>query len=261
MLRGLWQYRYFVLTSIRAEMKGRFARSRLGGLWFLLNPLAQALIFSIVLSQVLQARLPNTDIKGAYSIYLLAGLAGWTLFSDILGRCTTIFIEQGPVMKKISFPRLCLPVIIWGRALVDHVLLLAAILVVFMFFGHFVGWPLLALPLGIVLISGLAFGLGIIIGVVNVFSRDIGQIVPIVMQLWFWMTPIVYPASVIPEKFRPLIDLNPMVALIGIYHSVLFSKRWPPLETLIAPAILVAITTALAFFFFRRASPELVDAL
>ena len=102
MLRNLWRYRYFILASIRAEMKGRFARSRLGGLWFLLNPLAQALIFSIVLSQVLRARLPETDIDAAYSIYLLAGLAAWNLFSEILGRSTTIFIEQAPVMKKIS---------------------------------------------------------------------------------------------------------------------------------------------------------------
>ena len=136
MLRNLWRYRYFILSSIRAEMKGRFARSRLGGLWFLLNPLAQALIFSIVLSQVLRARLPDTDVDAAYPIYLLSGLAAWTLFSEILGRSTTIFIEQAAVMKKIAFPRLCLPVIVWGSALTSHVLLVAAILVVFLFFNR-----------------------------------------------------------------------------------------------------------------------------
>lgn len=261
MFRSLWRYRYFILASIRAEMKGRFARSRLGGLWFLLNPLAQALIYSIVLSQVLQARLADVTISGAYSIYLLAGLAGWTLFGDILGRCTTVFIEQGSVMKKISFPRLCLPVVIWGRALIDHLLLLAAILVVYAFFGHFVGWPLLALPLGIILISGLAFGLGIIVGVVNVFSRDIGQVVPIVLQLWFWLTPIVYPTSIVPEQFRILLQFNPMTSLIGIYQSVLLYNQWPSADTLIAPGVLAMVVVILAFFFFRRASPELVDAL
>lgn len=261
MLRNLWRYRYFILSSIRAEMKGRFARSRLGGLWFLLNPLAQALIFSIVLSQVLRARLPDTDVDAAYSIYLLAGLAAWTLFAEILGRSTTIFIEQAPVMKKIAFPRLCLPVIVWGSALTSHVLLVAAILVVFLFFGHFPGWSILAVPLGIVLISAFAFGLGIILGVLNVFVRDIGQVVAIVLQLWFWLTPIVYPPGIVPESFRWLVEMNPMAPLVAIYQDALLYDRWPQPETLIVPALLATAAIVFAFVLFRRASPELVDAL
>lgn len=261
MLRSLWRYRHFIMASIRGEMKGRFARSRLGGLWFLLNPLAQALIFSIVLSQVLRARMPDTDVDGAYSIYLLAGLAAWSLFAEILGRSTTIFIEQASVMKKISFPRLCLPVIVWGSALTSHVLLIAAILVVFLFFGHFPGWSLLALPLGIVLISAFAFGLGIILGVVNVFMRDVGQVVAIVLQLWFWLTPIVYPASIVPERFLWLVEMNPMMPLVGIYQDALLYDRWPQPGALVVPTLIAAAAVAFAFVFFRRASPELVDAL
>lgn len=261
MLRNLWRYRHFIVASIRAEMKGRFVRSKLGGLWFLLNPLAQALIFSIVLSQVLLARMPDTEVDGAYSIYLLAGLAAWSLFSEILGRSTVIFIEQAPVMKKITFPRLCLPVIVWGRALTDHILLIAAILVVFLFFGHFPGLSLVALPLGIVLISAFAFGLGIILGVLNVFVRDIGHVVTIVLQLWFWLTPIVYPISIVPEQFRWMVDLNPMTPLTGIYQDALLYDRWPQPETLVVPTLLAVVAVVFAFILFRRASPELVDAL
>ncbi|WP_334150911.1 ABC transporter permease [Hyphomicrobium sp.] len=261
MLRSLWEYRHFILASIRAELKGRFARSRLGGLWFLLNPLAQTLIFSIVLSQVLQARLPDTEVKAAYPIYLLSGLAAWTLFSEILNRSTTIFIEQASVIKKIAFPRLCLPVIVWGSALTGHVLLIAAILFVFLFFGHVPGWSVLALPLGITLISALAFGLGIILGVLNVFVRDIGQIVAIVLQLWFWLTPIVYPASIVPERFRWAVDLNPMAPLVRIYQDALLFGHWPQPLTLAVPALVAAGAVTFAFVLFRRASPELVDAL
>lgn len=261
MLRNLWHYRHFIVASIRAEMKGRFARSRLGGLWFILNPLAQALIFSIVLSQVLRARLPETDIDGAYAIYLLSGLAAWSLFAEILGRSTTIFIEQASVMKKISFPRLCLPVIVWGSALTSHVLLIAAILFVFLFFGHFPGWSILALPLGIVLISAFAFGLGIILGVLNVFVRDIGQVMAIVLQLWFWLTPIVYPLNIVPERLRWLVEMNPMVPLVRIYQDALLYDRWPQPGSLILPALVAVAAMAFAFVLFRRASPELVDAL
>jgi len=261
MLRNLWRYRYFILSAIRAEMKGRFARSRLGALWFLLNPLAQALIFSIVLSQVLQARLPDTDVRGAYPIYLLSGLAAWTLFSEILSRSTTIFIDQASVMKKIAFPRLCLPVIVWGSALTNHLLLLMVILVVFLFFGHVPGWSVLSLVLGILMISGFAFGLGIVLGVLNVFVRDVGQAVGILLQLWFWMTPIVYPRAIVPEGFRMIVDLNPMAALVGLYQDALLYGAWPDFSTLLLPALFTGAMLALAFFLFRRASPELVDAL
>jgi lipopolysaccharide transport system permease protein len=261
MYLNLWRYRHFVLASIGAELRGRFARSLLGGLWFLLNPLAQALIFSIVLSQVIQTRLPDTDVSAAYPIYLLSGLAAWTLFSEILGRSTNIFIEQASVMKKIAFPRLCLPVIVWGSALTGHVLLIAAILVVFLFFGHVPGWSILALPLGILLISALAFGLGIVLGVLNVFVRDIGHVVGIVLQLWFWLTPIVYPASIVPERFRGFVELNPMAPLVGLYQEALVYDRWPQPYALILPALLAMVSVAFAFALFRRASPELVDAL
>ena len=139
-----------------------FCRSRLGAFWFILHPLAQSLIFSIVLAEVMRARMPNIDNQAAYPIYLLSGMAAWGLFSEILNRSLNIFIEQGSAMKKISFPRLCLPVIVLGSALINHVLLLAAILVIFMFFGHFPGlaW--------FYLIPGMA-----IISMLNSSSRDI----------------------------------------------------------------------------------------
>lgn len=261
MFQGLWRYRYFILSSIRGELKGRFVRSRLGGIWFLLHPLAQALIFSIVLAQILQARLPESDVEAAYPIYLLSGLAAWSLFTEILSRSTTIFIEQAPVMKKIAFPRLCLPIVIWGTALLNHLLLLAAILFVFLLFGHVPGWALLSLPLGMVLISGMAFGLGIILGVMNVFIRDIGQAMAIVVQLWFWLTPIVYPASIVPEQYRSLTAINPMAPLVALYQNALLFDRWPQIQSVAGPAIFAATIVGFAFVLFRRASPELVDAL
>lgn len=261
MFHALWRYRYFILSSIKGELKGRFARSSLGGLWFILHPLAQTLIFSIVLAEIMRARLPNLDSSSAYPIYLLSGLAAWNLFSEILTRCITVFIEQGQTMKKIAFPRLCLPVIIWGNALLNHLLLLAAILAIFLFFGHTPGWAVLSLPLGMLLISAMAFGLGVILGVLNVFARDIGQVMTIIMQLWFWLTPVVYPVSIIPEAYRPLVEANPVTALVSLYQNALLLNQWPDPQTLILPTLVGLISVVCAFVLFRRASPELVDAL
>lgn len=261
MFGSLWNYRYFILSAIKGDLRGRFARSSLGALWFVLHPLAQALIFAIVLSEVLAARLPNVDSKSGYAIYLLAGLAAWGLFAEILNRSMTIFLEQAGAMKKIAFPRLCLPVIVWGSALINHFLLLAAIILVLGFLGHFPGEAWLALPLGILLISILAFGIGVLCGVLNVFSRDVSQVMTVVMQLWFWLTPIVYPASIIPEDMRWLVQMNPMTPLVQIYQNAILLNEAPAPEALIMPTAIGLAAFVLSFIVFRRASPELVDAL
>jgi len=261
MLLGLWRYRHFIWSSIRADLKGRFARSRLGALWFILHPLAQATIFALVLAKVLGAKLPGVHSSAAYPIYLLAGMAGWGLFSEILTRSVTIFIDHAGTLKKISFPRLCLPLIVWGSALLNHVLLLLAIAVVFLFFGHFPGLAWSVLPLGILLISTFAFGLGVLLGIFNVFSRDVAQAMTVIMQLWFWLTPVVYPYTVIPKKLEWLAGLNPMVPLVRIYQDAMLYNRLPDISMLWVPLIVSSGLLVLSFVVFRRAGPELVDAL
>lgn len=260
-INSVWNYRNFILASIKSELRGRFARSRLGFAWFILHPLAQAAIFAVILSEVLAAKLPGVDDKAGYAIYLMAGIAAWGLFAEIVNRCTSIFLEYASALKKISFPRLCLPVIVAGSALLNHVLLLVAIAVVFLFFGHLPNPAWLVLPVGAALIVVFAFGLGILIGVFNVFARDVGQVAGIVLQFWFWLTPIVYPLQIVPASFRPVVEANPMVPLVGIYQNALLFGKWPDWTPLLGPALLALVLVGAAYALFRRASPELVDVL
>lgn len=257
----LWNFRHFIISSIRGELRARFARSYFGGLWFILHPLAQASIFALVLSEVLCAKIPNIPDKAGYAIYLMAGMAAWSLFSDILNRSTTIFIEYSSLLKKISFPRLCLPMIIWGTALINHCLLLLAIGVVFIFFGHFPGAAWLCLPIGFLAISIFAFGLGILLGIFNVFSRDVGQVTSIILQIWFWLTPIVYPYNIIPQKLQSLVTLNPLMPLTRLYQDALLYNHFTDLSLLALPITLAFGLFCLAFFVFYCANHELVDAL
>ena len=200
MFSALWRYRYFILSSIRGEFMARYARSRLGLLWSVLNPLAQATIYAVVLAGIIGAKLGGVAGSAAYPIYLMAGLAAWGLFSEIVNRCLTIFIEYSGPLKKIAFPRLCLPIIVLGGALVNHALLLLAIAVVFVFFGELPGLAWLVLPLGAALIAMFAFGLGVMLGMFNVFSRDVGQVMSVVLQMWFWLTPIVYTNDMLNQQ-------------------------------------------------------------
>jgi lipopolysaccharide transport system permease protein len=261
MILSLWNFRHFISSSIRGELKARFARSYFGGLWFVLHPLAQAVIYALVLSEVLCAKIPGVDNKAGYAIYLMAGMAAWSLFSDILNRSTTIFIEYASLLKKISFPRICLPVVVLGTALINHLLLLLAIAVVFVFFGHFPSFGWFTLIPGILLISIFAFGIGILLGVFNVFCRDVGQVTSIVIQIWFWLTPIVYPIQIIPQRLKTLVCFNPFTPLARLYQDALLYNNIIDLNTLTYPLLIALAFFGLAFFIFHSASHELVDAL
>lgn len=260
-IRGVWAFRNFVLTSVRAEFKARLARSKLGLAWLLLHPLAQAAVFAIVLSELMPGRLPGVETKGAYAIYLIAGLAAWTLFAEIVNRCMSVFVEYSATLRKIAFPRLCLPAIVGGTALLNHLLLLLAVLVVASAFGQPPGGALLAIPLALIIIVALAFGLGIFLGVLNVFSRDVSQVVTIAMQFLFWLTPIVYAAAILPERFRVVAEANPLTPLVAVYQRALLLNQWPDWSTLVVPSVLAVVLVLASFALFRRASADLVDAL
>jgi lipopolysaccharide transport system permease protein len=261
MLKALWRYRHFVLGSIRNELVSRFARSKLGGLWMLINPLAQVAIYALILSNVLAAKLPGIDSQYAYAIYLMAGLLAWTLFSEIITSCLTLFIEQGNLMKKMSFPRITLPAIVVGSSLLNNLLLLLAMLGIFLLLGHYFSPAMLwLLPLTLI-VTAFAVGVGLTLGVMNVFLRDIGQAAPIVLQVWFWFTPIVYPITIIPDEYRHWLELNPVYPLVEAYHRVLVYGTTPELHGLLPIAGVALVLLMMAFFLFRRAAEEMVDAL
>ena len=258
---ALWRYRHFVSSSIGNELRARFERSRFGAAWMILQPLAQAAIFALVLSRVLAARLPGVDSRIAYPVYLMAGMAAWSLFAEILTRCLVIFVESAGLLKKIVFPRICLPVIVVGTALVNNALLLLATLVVCVAIGQPLFVTLLWLPLLIAVTVAFALGLGLFLGVLNVFLRDIAQVMTVVLQLWFWLTPVVYLSSIVPPRFQQLMELNPMYPVVTAYQDVvLFGKR-PSLHMLGAVLAVSCVLLVLALVTFRRAAPEMVDAL
>lgn len=261
LFRSLWSYRSFVASSIKNEFLARFARSRLGGLWMIVHPLAQVAIYALILSNVLAAKLPGIDNKYAYALYLMAGMLAWNLFSEIVSRCLTLFIDQGNLMKKMRFPRITLPMIVVGSSLLNNALLLMAVLIVFMLLGQFPTMQMLWLiPLSAMVVA-LGVGVGLVLGILNVFVRDIGQIVPIILQVLFWFTPVVYPINIIPDEYKGLITFNPMYQIVSAYHDILVYSRSPQLEQIVIIAVCSIGLMLLGLFMFRRAAPEMVDAL
>lgn len=263
MLSAIWHYRHFILTSVRNDLRTRFARSRLGATWGILQPLAQSAIYAIVMGSVLGSRLPNTTNRYAYVIYLLAGLAGWTLFAETITRCLTIFVDNASLMKKMIFPRICLPLIVSGSSLQNNLFLLGTTLAIFVIVGSEPTWAWLWLPVLVVVTLTFGLALGLVLGVLNVFVRDVAQVMNVALQLWFWLTPIVYPINTLPNHAWVwfALRLNPMYAIASSYQQVFLWGHMPHLRSLaiIFVASLLVLTAALSLF--RRAAPDMVDVL
>lgn len=258
---GAWRYRHFILSSIATEFRLRVARSRLGILWIVIAPLMQVAIFAFVLSAVMSHRLPGIDNRFAYSIYLMSGFVAWFPFVEIVNRSVTVFIENANAMKKIAFPRIVLPLICIGSASVNNLIFFAMVMIAYLLIGHVPGASILWLPVLFVLTAALAAGLGIVLGVLNVFMRDVQQMVAILLQFGFWMTPIVYMIDIIPEPWRDWLKLNPLYWVVENHHRVLAYGLAPDLPSLAGLALLAAFLLGLGLFLFRKASAEMVDAL
>ncbi|MFA7383435.1 MAG: ABC transporter permease [Desulfurivibrionaceae bacterium] len=258
---GAWRYRQFIRSSVRLDLTSRFTRSKLGGFWVVIHPLTQVLIYALVLSGVLSAKMPGINNRYAYAIYLCAGQVAWSLFAEVITRSLTVFIDNANLLKKISFPRITLPLILIGSALLNNLFLLTAVFVVFAVLGHMPGGAVACLPLLIVITLAFAVGLGLVLGVLNVFFRDLGQVVPIMLQILFWFTPIVYPATIIPEALREWLAFNPVYPLVAAYQEVLVYGRFPAPTPLLAVFAFSLLMLAFGLTLFRRASADMMDVL
>lgn len=261
MFQALWRYRQFVFSSIRSEFASRFSSSKLGGLWAIFNPLAQVAIYALILSNIMQARVAGIDGQYAFAIYLSAGMLAFNLFSEIVSRCVNVFIVNGNLIKKAMFPKIVLPAITVGSCLLDNIMLFIAILIIFVLVGHVPGISIFWLPLLTLSTVALAVGIGLILGIFNVFVRDVGQVVPIILQILFWFTPIVYPLSIIPESYRSYLYLNPVYPLVSAYQDVLVYGVAPNLTEVLIITVGSTGLMLLGFVLFTRANEEMADVL
>lgn len=261
MLGGIWRYRGFINGSVKREFQAKYRNSLLGAAWTVLNPLAMIVVYTVIFSQVMGSRLQGVDSAFAYSIYLCAGVLTWGLFAEITSRSQSMFLEQANLLKKLQFPRICLPIIVVLNALVNFGIIFGLFTVFLLLSGTFPGWVFLAmLPVLAVQIL-FSIGLGMTLGVLNVFFRDVGQFFTILLQFWFWFTPIVYPSATLPAPVRALLVWNPMAAVIAAYQGIFVRGTMPHWASLLPVTILALLFCALGLQLFRKRAGEMVDEL
>ena len=258
---AIWNYRGFIAGNIKREFQLKYRNSLLGAAWTVVNPLAMIVVYTVIFAQVMKARLPGVNNTFAYSIYLCAGILSWGLFAEIVGRAQNTFIENANLLKKVSFPRLCLPVIVVVNAGLNFVIIFGLFTIFLIVSGNFPGVTFLAIfPLLIILIL-FAIGLGITLGVLNVFFRDVGQFFGIFLNFWFWLTPIVYNVSILNGHLRNLLVWNPMAPVVGAFQGILVSNKWPQWESLWLVTLLGIILCIIGMRLFRIRVGEMVDEL
>lgn len=261
MFKALWAYRGFIVGSVKREFQAKYSNSLLGAAWTVINPLAMILVYTIVFSQVMRAKLPGADSQFAYSVYLCAGVLTWTFFSETVSRAQNVFLENANLLKKISFPRLCLPVIVVANASINFAIIFGLFTIFLLVSGSFPGMPYLAMFPVLLIQVIFSAGLGITLGVLNVFFRDIGQLFGVVLQFWFWVTPVVYPINILPPAVRDLLRYNPMTNIISSYQNILVNGQWPDWSSL-WPVTLIGILLCIwGMNLFRKHAGEMVDEL
>jgi lipopolysaccharide transport system permease protein len=258
---ALWQFRGFILGSVKREIQAKYRNSLLSFAWIIIQPMAVIGVYTVIFSHLMRSRLPESDGAFSYSIYLCAGILTWGLFADIMNRMVSLFIDNSNLIKKLNFPRLCLPLIIVLSAGFNFSIVLGLFGAFLLLSGNFPGWSVLALaPLLLVQVL-FAAGLGGVLGILNVFFRDVGQLFGVLLQFWFWSTPIVYPVSILPEWAATMMQLNPLLPLMEGYQVILVSGGWPDWGRVAVVAFLSITLCVFSVMLFKKHAGDIVDEL
>jgi len=214
-LRELWEYRELLWILALRDIKVRYKQTVLGVLWAILQPLTAMAIFSVVFGRL--ARLPSDGLP--YPLFVFAALLPWTFFANAVTNSGNSLIGSANLVSKVYFPRLVIPLAAAGGVLLDFAVSSAILLLLMLFYG--VGWSLnlLAAPLLVLALGFIALGVGTLLSALNVAYRDFRYVIPFLVQVWMFATPVVYPASLVPEDWRWLLYVNPMAGVVEGFRS------------------------------------------
>lgn len=256
-LKTLFEYRELMYNLVMREIKARYKQTVLGASWAVLQPLALMVVFTVVFSHF--ARIPSDGIP--YPLFSYAALLPWTFFAGSLSRGVGSLVSNQALVRKIYFPREIMPLAAVTAGLVDF--LIASILFIGMLVYY--GVPLtqnalLFIPIFVIQVT-FVLGIVLLLAPLNVFYRDIGHVMPLLIQVWMFASPILYPLSMVPERFRGIYALNPMVGIIDGYRKTLIQGLPPDFAALQSAAGVAAVCFLVGIGLFKRLEFKLADVI
>jgi ABC-type polysaccharide/polyol phosphate export permease len=259
--RVLLAHRRTIGAFVRRDIRARYVTSVMGVWWAVVQPLALLALYTFVFSYVLGLRFGGTASEAGFAVYLFCGMLPWLAFAEGVSRSATVILDQASLIKKVVFPSEILPAYVVTSALVTELVALAVFAAGVSLVDRRLGWPLLLLPLVVALQFIFTMGLAWALSSLNVFLRDVGQVLGLVMTCWMFLTPVFYPAELVPARARWLLELNPMYHVVQAYRDVVLERQPPGWASLAALTAIALGTFVLGHWLFRRSKHAFVDVL
>lgn len=254
--RELWAYRELLWVLTLRDIKVRYKQTVLGAGWAIIRPLLTMMIFSVVFGQL--AKMPSDGLP--YPVFVYAGLLPWTFFAAAVGTSGQSLVGSAHLVSKVYFPRLIIPLSSVGAGLIDLLISTGILLLLMLWYG--VGWTpnLLLAPVLLVAVVFTALGVGTLLSALTVAYRDFTHLTPFLVQVWMYVTPVIFPVSLVPERWQWLLYLNPMAGLVEGFRSAFLGKPFD------VSGIALSFTVAIAFFaagvaYFEKVERRFADII
>lgn len=253
----LWQYRELFYFLAWRDIQLRYRQTVLGAAWAVLQPLLTTGIFTILFGRLV--KIPSDGIP--YALFAYSGLLPWFFFSTSLSTSSGSMVSNSSLIRKVYFPRLAIPGAATVACLLDLGIGSIILIGMMVYYRSPVTWHLLLWPLLLLQMILLSVGSGSLLGALNVRYRDVKHVIPFVLQIWMYLTPIIYPTSIIPVRYRPLIALNPMTGIVEAMRASLFANYAPNWSLLGISMVMTLIIFSAGIAYFRKAERSFADVI
>jgi len=256
-LGAVWRYRELFVVLMMRDIQVLYKQALLGAGWAILQPVFAVVIFSIIFGFIV--RMPSEGVP--YPLFAFAGVLPWTYFAEAVRRSGVGLVTDAELVRKIYFPRIIMPLANVVSPLVDFCIAFVVLLVVMGFYGVAPNVKMLVIPFLMIVAALLALSIGLWLAPINVRFRDIKHTLPFMIQIWMYASPIVYPLSLVPEQWRTLYSLNPMVGVIEGFRWAVFGQGEPNFTALGMSAVIIVSLLAGGLIFFRRMERTFADVI
>jgi lipopolysaccharide transport system permease protein len=254
--RELWAYRELLWVLTARDIKVRYKQTVLGAAWAIIRPFLTMVIFSVVFGQL--AKMPSDGYP--YPVFVYAGLLPWIFFSATIGTSGQSLVGSASIVSKVYFPRLIIPLSSVGAGLVDLLISTGILLLMMLWYGLGWSWQLLAAPLLLAALLLATLGMGTLLSALTVAYRDFTHLTPFLVQLWLYVTPVIFPVSLVPGRWQWLLYLNPMTGIVEGFRSAFLGKPYDFPGLGISAAIAIALFVA-GVAYFERVERRFADII
>ena len=246
MIKNLYNYRELLKSNVKKEIRGKYKGSFLGVLWSFINPLLQVAVYAIVFPYIMRVQTSN------YLQYLIIGIIPWTFFVTAINQGMITVRMNGGIIKKVYFPREILPISVVVSGMVNFFISCLIILLFCVGGGLGISWHLVLIPIIALLQFFITLGLILALSAINIYIKDTEYIVQFILNMLFYATPILYPATLFPERLRWILYLNPISGIVECYRDIFMNHTMPSLNTLLYLVIIAAILFFVGLVIFRK---------